>query len=85
MMGLRQVVSENPHLVPCPNGPHDPITDMYAELLEPTDRVAAATGQAAMICPLCDGKMYLAPHLPQCSGPGPSKHTGGVLVQGDLG
>jgi hypothetical protein len=57
-MRSRQVRSENPHFVPCPNGQHDPITDMYAELLEDADRAAAATGQAAMICPACGQEMY---------------------------
>ncbi len=50
--------SEIPHFVPCPNGQHDPITDMYAELLEDADRVAVAKGQAAMICPMCAARMY---------------------------
>jgi hypothetical protein len=57
-MRSRQGRSENPHFVPCPNGQHDPITDMYAELLEPDDRAAAANGQAAMVCPMCTAAMY---------------------------
>jgi hypothetical protein len=57
-MNFRDRLMANPHFVPCPNGQHDPITDMYSELLEPTDRVAAAKGQAAMVCPLCGERMY---------------------------
>lgn len=57
-MTSRRIRLENPHFVPCPNGQHDPITDMYAELLEDADRAAAATGRAAMICPMCATKMY---------------------------
>jgi hypothetical protein len=48
----------NPHFVPCPNGQHDPVIDIYSELLEFDDRIAAANGQTAMICPLCDSRMY---------------------------
>jgi hypothetical protein len=29
----------NPHLVLCPNGQHDPVIDMYAELPEDVDRI----------------------------------------------
>jgi hypothetical protein len=57
-MRSRDILIANPHFVPCPNGQHDPITDMYAELLEPADRVATATGRAAMVCPFCGTKMY---------------------------
>ena len=57
-MRSRDILIANPHFVPCPNGQHDPIADMYAELLEPTDRVAAARGQVAMVCPSCGEKMY---------------------------
>jgi hypothetical protein len=58
MMRSSRVRSENPHFVPCPNGSHDPVVDMYAELLEPADRVAVAKGQAALLCPLCGQAMY---------------------------
>jgi hypothetical protein len=58
MMRLRDILMANPHFVPCPNGQHDPIIDMYSELLEPSDQVAVANGQAAMVCPACGEKMY---------------------------
>jgi hypothetical protein len=58
MMRLRDILMANPHFVPCPNGQHDPIIDMYSELLESADQVAVANGQAAMICPACGEKMY---------------------------
>ena len=55
---IRDILIANPHFVPCPNGRHNPIIDMYSELLEETDRKAAFTGQAAMICPACGEKMF---------------------------
>jgi hypothetical protein len=58
MMRLHDILLENPHFVPCPNGQHDPIIDMYSELLETDDQMAVANGLAAMVCPLCTGKMY---------------------------
>jgi hypothetical protein len=57
-MRSRDILIANPHFVPCPSGQHDPITDLYSELLTDEDRRAAATGQAAMVCPACGEKMY---------------------------